>query len=283
MKHNRSAFALVELAMILVVVILFALLIAPMMKQRWNVDGLSQSLENVRGLNMACAQYRADHAGYIPMRGCGYSNGQITGGWDTWNFAGKNCSAFWASGAFDETAFSRFLNPYIAAPIPQPPGYVNTGSGATWTFNDGTPPANLRGKPEIKYCRSPGDIATRQRTWPVATPGVSCYDDVGTSYHLNMLWWSQPGGPAGFTAKYNAGSEAIRRDRGAIGKRPASNFVWISDQIGTIAASSTGTTPGEFGGNNMSVLGFLDGRAQYVALVPGAMSGPGYTFGITWP
>lgn len=40
--------------------------------------------------------------------------------------------------------------------------------------------------------------------------------------------------------------------------------------------------PGEFGGDNMSVVGFLDGRAAYIQVSPDSLIGPGYTFGITW-
>lgn len=288
MALHRRAFTLIELVMVGVIFALITMLLIPAMRQRWNADGLSNSLNNVRQILVACGQYRLDDACRVPARACRYSNGQITGGWDTWNFAGKNCQSYWASasgGVFDESAYSRFLNPYLQASLaPIPPGYINTGSGSTWTFNDGTPTEAQRQSFQVRVCRSPGDIATRQRAWPNATPGISCYNDVGTSYHLTMQWWSQPGGPSNFTSRYNAGMQAISGIGGIFGPRPPSDFVWIQDQMGAIVANSTGANfTGEFGEINRSVSGFLDGRSTYLAMTPGAMSGPGYTFGIAWP
>ncbi len=284
MNRPRTGFSLVELVMVIVVLAVIGLFLAPMMKQRWNADGQSNSVNNVRQILQANEQYRWDHANRVPMRGSRYQNGQIQGGWDTWHVAGKNCSSFWAGGAFDEHAYNRFLNPYLQDALPpMPVGYSNTGSGATWNFNQGTITALQRTSFRVKVCRSPGDIATRQRNWPVATPGVSCYDDVGSSYHVNMNWWDIPGGPSNFTAKFDAGTRAISKLPRRLVTRLPSNFVWLTDQIGTLAVWTTTTTPGEFGGANMSVVGFLDGRASYMQLSAGAMSGPGYTFAITWP
>jgi type II secretory pathway pseudopilin PulG len=271
---------MIELAMIAVIAIVLAMILLPAMKQRWNADGQSVSINNNRWILAACAEYRLDHADRVPMRGSGYSNGQITGGWDTWSFAGKNCNVWWLSGPFDESAYSRFLNPYLQANvIPVPPGYANTGSGATWTFQDGIPTAQQRATYQVKACRSPGDVTTRQRSWPNPTPGVSCYDDVGSSYHVNMMWWDQPGWPSSFTGRYNAGTLAISGIQGKFGVRRPSDFAWITDQVGTVVPNLfSGTVEGEFGGANMSVIGYLDGRAAYTPLVTGASFGPGYTF-----
>jgi type II secretory pathway pseudopilin PulG len=288
MTSHKRAFTLIELLMVGVVLIVLALLLLPAMKQRWNADGLTTSLNNVRQILVACGEYRLDKANRVPMRGTGYSNGQITGGWDTWNFAGKNCDVFWASssgGVFDENAYGRFLNPYLAPALPPvPAGYLNVGSGATWTFNDGTITPQQRAFYGVKVCRSPGDVRTYQPNWPTPTISRSGYNDVGTSYLLNMKWWSQPGGPANFTARYNAGTQAINNgNHGVFGKKQASDFVWIHDQIADIVANTaTGNIVGEFGGNNMSVFGYQDGRAAYTEVLHNVLSGPGYTFGITW-
>lgn len=288
MTSHRRGFTLIELVLVAAICGVLAMLLLPAMKQRWNADAQKISINNVRQILAACAEYRLDHAGRVPMRGCAYSNGQITTGWDTWNFAGKNCDSWWLSGyggAFDESAYSRFLNPYLQANVaPIPPLYVNTTTPLGWTFNDGMPTLAQRQSFGVKVCRSPGDIATRQRNWPLETPGISCYNDIGTSYHLNMVWWDQPGAPSGsFTTRYDAGTQAISRNPGALGGRAPSDFVWITDQVGTMVPSFfSGAFPGEFGGDNMSVVGFLDGRAGYIPLVTSSLSGPGYTFGIAW-
>jgi type II secretory pathway pseudopilin PulG len=288
MSHpsNRRGFTLTDLIVVLVIFML-VLLLPGVMKQRWNAGALTQSLDNVRHILAACGQYRLDHAWRVPMRCSRYTNGN-GGGWDTWNYAGKNCNEFWyggLGGSFDESAYGRVLNPYIQSGfIPVPAGYVNVGTGSTWTFNEGTPTAAQRSSFQVKACRSPGDVATRQRSWPVPTPGTSTYNDIGTSYVLNMKWWEQAGPPPLFTLHYNAGTEKISGlARNGIANRAAETFVWISDTTAEVVANSNWTVTGEFGGLNRSVLGFLSGSAAYKTVIPQAMSGPGYTFAIPWP
>lgn len=275
----RRAFTAVELAAVLVTLLVVLLFAPALMKKQWNASGLKASLRNLHILLDVTAQYRAANSDRVPMRGCGYQQGQITGGWDTWNFAGKNCSTFWLGGPFDESAYSRALNAYLPhTNIPIPTGYVNTGSGATWNFQDGTPSNLDRLTFQMKVCKSPGDVATRQRVWPNITPGVSCYDDVGTSYHINMDWWDHGSGwPSNFTQHFNAGTELIRRIRGQDNARP---FAWLTDQNAMIIASSQPnfTMQGEFGGTNMSTLGFLAGDADYMQITPNTGNGQGYTF-----
>jgi hypothetical protein len=135
---------------------------------------MSNSLNNVRQLLVATSAYRLDHADRVPLRGRSYGNGQLNG-WDTWHFAGKNCDAYWQTnfgGGFDEHVHWRFLNPYVqASPAPVPSGFVNTGSGPTWNFQQGTLTAQQRTSFTVKACRSPGDVGTRQRTWPTPRGG----------------------------------------------------------------------------------------------------------------
>lgn len=279
MKDRTRAFTMIELVMVVVVISTIAVLLLPAMKRRWNAGAEVDSIKNVRQILRANAQYRLDHADRVPMRGASYSNGQITGGWDTWHHAGKNCDQFWQAtgGAFDESAFGRFLNPYLSTTLaPMPPGYINTGAGATWTFRSGTPTVQQRAAFKMEVCRSPGDVATRQRNWPLATPGVSCYNDVGTSYLVNMKWWDTSGFPGNFTQRFNAGVSAISAIRASAWFRPLNNYVWIHDQVADVVPySGSSVTPGEFGGKNMSVCGYLDGRAAYIKLVPNALFGPG--------
>lgn len=289
MVLHRRAFTMIEAVMVAVILAVLAILLLPAMKQRWNADGQSHSINNVRQLLVATGEYRLDNLDRVPIRATGYSNGQINGGWTAWSFAGKNCDFFWQTSFADEKAYWRFLNPYVQSAMPIiPVGSVNSGSGATWTFIQGTITPQQRAAFQVKVCRSPGDVATRQRAWPNPTAGISGYTDVGTSYHQNMFWWNQPGGPTNFTAKFNAGAEAMRRmpnaQKVATGGEPPVDYVFIHDQIGGVVPSLfSGGIPGEFGGTNMSVVGYLDGRSAYIEMKPNALSGPGYTLGFPWP
>jgi prepilin-type N-terminal cleavage/methylation domain-containing protein len=281
--RSRPGFTLVELVMALVIISVLVVALLPMASRVSRQDSRKvASRNNLRQILEARAAFSDDHAGQMPMRGAQYSFGQMSG-WDAWHFGGKNCNIYWqslSSGLFDESAFSRPLNAYlIGFDIPQPIGYVNTGSGTTWNFHHGTATSQQRASLEIPVFRSPGDRATIQRTWPNPTPGVSCYNDVGTSYLLNMKWSSMPGLPSNFTARFN---EGVNRITLAALRPPPNEYVWIHDQNADRVsnAGSTAMIPGEFGGFNRCMVGFIDGRAEYMALVPGAFSGPGYNF---WP
>jgi hypothetical protein len=122
---------------------------------------------------------------------------------------------------------------------------------------------------QMPVYRSPGDRATCQRNWPNADPSISSYDDVGTSYHLNMKWWDQPGLPAGFSQRY---LEGVRRIKLATEFDPTGKFVWIHDQttdvVANAAVGSIGAM-GEFGEKNKSVHAYMDGRVNYNLVKPG--------------
>src|ERR1051326_9034240 len=143
---RRRAFTLIEAAAAVVVVSVLLIVLVPIGSQSRNAGALHDSMQNVATLMAATHRYVLDHAGQPPMRACGYSNGQITGGWDSWNYGGKNAdsqSSFWTTnygGIYDEPAYCRPLNPYVDPErFRVPVGYVNTGSGSTWTFVHGHP------------------------------------------------------------------------------------------------------------------------------------------------
>lgn len=293
MAGSRRAFTLVEAVISVLLVALLLILMLPLRARSAQPAGLVVSLNNVRRIIQAHWDYRNSNADQVPMRGSRYSNGQLQG-WDNWSNWGKNTRQPWttvAGGLFDQSAYSRALNSYIYPDvgIARPQNYVNTGSGSTWTFNGGTPLPADRANLQLPAFRSPGDSVTYQGNiggvpYGQANPALSGYDDIGTSYMVNMKWWDQPDlAGLSFTPRFNAGVARIR----ALTSTPAiQTFVWVSDQICDVVAfnpaPSTGR-PGEFGGTNMSVCGFLDGRADYIEIIPGAFSGPGYTLNVPPP
>jgi len=169
--------------------LLLALLIPAAGASR-RISALDQSIRNCRDIGKASSQFMHDHRNEPPFK-MSFNFGKISG-WYTWSFGGKNCNDYWRDsfgGAFDEPAFSRPLNAYAYpdVDIPEPPGY----DGTPENFNEGNPLDEDRLSLQLPMFKSPRDRATRQRNWPRESQGISCYDDVGTSYLTNMRWWFQ--------------------------------------------------------------------------------------------
>lgn len=293
MKSRTRAFTLIELLVVIAIIALLIGILLPALSKARNASRITISLSNVRQIMLGFATYRSENKDQVPMMGTAYANGAIVGGWDTWNYGGKNCDTFWAGGAFDDPAYTRRLNNYLypGLTLEKPTGHIDIGKGTSptgvgianrgyWTLTRGVPTPEQRASLQMTAYRSPGDKATKQRNWPNETPGITSYDDVGTSYHTNMKWWDQANAnlPSNFTLRFDAG---VRRIRLASEFDPTNKFVWIHDQTADVVAN-TGTGPipgrpqfmGEFGEKNKSVMGYLDARAEYNKMVSGAFYDP---------
>lgn len=286
MPHRR-AFSLIELLVVLAIVALLVSLLLPALGRARNAARISVSLSNCRQIMAAVAAYRHGEKDNLPMR-LSYNSGGVFVGMDAWHYGGKNSSAFWSTapytGVFDEPAYTRFLNPYIypEVVIEKPAGYLGfVRDGHQLKFFKGVVSEEDRENLELPIFRSPGDRFSYQRAWPAADPTVSCYDDVGTSYQLNIRWLYTITGA--FHVTRPAFYEGLRRCRLAEGFDP--NFVFICDQTVDAAAcsqfnvfpvSSRKNWMGEFGEYNKGVMSFLDGRASYLRVSPGEPKGERY-------
>ncbi|MBC7834883.1 MAG: hypothetical protein H7Y88_07260 [Phycisphaerales bacterium] len=262
-QTSRRALSRTELlASIVLASALGAVVIASGARRVWP----DESLNKLRIIGAATATYQADNYGYTPMvmsknpRGFTPPNS----GWCTWAFGGKNNNGpFWypyAGGVFDVEAADRPLNAYTM------PGTVFYAPPLP-----GRLPMNHseRLSAQAEIYRDPADNRTFQRNWPNPTPGVSCYDDIGTSYQTNMEWWSQNFQPGGFEAHFNEGTRRI-----ATGEylNPA-RFVWLTDQFQSIVNNNFSdgfTIVNDYGDTNMSVMLFLDGHSDYHTVFPGS-------------
>ena len=202
--RRRQGFTLIELLVVIAIIALLIGILLPSLKRARDSARMAISLSNCRQILLAQASYRFDKKDQIPMRSGWYNGGAIQS-WDTWHYGGKNAQPAWDGYAnnygFNETAFSRPLNEYVypELKIDQPTGYVNTGRPEVWTYRVGT----VAGVPDrdalqMPVFHSPGDKATFQGPpdgsgipYGKANASKSSYDDVGTSYHLNMKWFTQ--------------------------------------------------------------------------------------------
>lgn len=231
-------------------------------------ERLSESIANLRAIGAAIGQYRADNNGHLPIEWVTRTrrpspDGRGLAGFTTWQFGGKNNHPYWYNaigGGFDIEAADRPLNSYLY------PDY---------TFYAPPAPARLpandptRLTTQARVFRDPADVTGRQRNWPNANPtGISGYDDIGTSYHAQMDWYSQLN-PSGLV-DLNDFREGTRRLAVEQGVDP-SRFVHAFDEFADIVlyAQPGSQIQGNHGTTNQSVTLFADGHTGLVTFRPG--------------
>ncbi len=297
-RKGTSGFTLIELLVVIAIIALLIGILLPALGRARNSSRLAISLSNCRQIVVGQASYRFDKKDQMPMQACGYTNPpnqQVTGGWDTWNYGGKNNYGsggdnYWisANAVFDEPAYCRPLNAYLypATAIDPPNGHAGNHDGRGHVH--GTPTVQDREQLQMPAFKSPGDKFSCQRaSWPNPDPSApSSYNDVGTSYHLNMKWWDQiyqpqisglppiPGISGDFTKSY---IEGARREKLASEFDPSNKFVVLNDQTTDSVANAQIVgfkIMGEYGDVNKSVHSYLDGHVLYNKVYRGCLYDP---------
>ncbi|MFN3166000.1 MAG: type II secretion system protein [Phycisphaeraceae bacterium] len=277
-------FTLIELLVVISIIALLMAILLPVLGAARRDAQLIQSLSNLRQIGTASTAYSAEYKGDVPIDVVTNRNGGA--GWCTWSFGGKFASDYWArhyNGLFDIAPSSRPLNDYLYPGQLHPPvsGYVGQ-NGFTRPGNE-----SERTGLELPVFQSPRDIATMQRGYPNITPGVSCYDDIGNSYHYNVKWYDQIRGEMRRAGQRGGLSGALNIAKGYMKKQhrmQTSRFVLYNDQV--LDAIKSGfnnrglsVVDGEFGLENHSAMVFFDGHASFEEVVPGATSGDNYDLG----
>jgi len=267
-RRRRTGFTLIELLVVISIIVVLVSLLLPALGKARKLANLAVSMANNKQVLTGSFQYRNDANGWPPMgltytRGMEPAPGASLEGWCTWQYAGKNCDAdYWGGRSFDVEAADRPLNEYL---------YPNV------TYNAPNPPLRMPSNNdwrtlELEIFRDPSDKVTYQRSTsfrrdPQPFP-VSSYDDVGTSYHLNMKWWEPVENQVGdFVESYKAGMARIR----AADSFSTSRFVWLNDQYADVVVNNIDEDFQLVNGYkdiNKSVLGFLDGHAAYHEVFP---------------
>lgn len=229
------------------------------------------SLLKLKQLGMATAQYQADNNNYTPItmvyhRGTAPRSPYTSAlGWCGWSYGGKNNHNYWynqSGGAFDVEAADRPLNAYahpgIVFSAPAFPGRMSASDPARTTA-------------QADAFKDPFDTWTFERSWPTITTSISTYNDVGTSYAWNSIWYEQIVRAYPSLTFENKFHEATRRLAQGDGVQP-SRFAWVSDPSLPVVANTSGAAaqiPNWYGAKNYSTMLFLDGRAGYLQTFPG--------------
>jgi prepilin-type N-terminal cleavage/methylation domain-containing protein len=273
---RRGAFTLIELLVVIAIIAVLVAILLPALKNARSASRLVKSMALIQQCNTAGAAYSNDYKGYHPFvlnyqRGIApspdYPNDT---GWCTWSFAGKNCDAYWygfSGGGYDVEAADRPLNPYLFPsvnfPAPEFPMRLE-------------PNHPDRKTPQAEALKDPSDNGTYQRSYALnqnpikQDSSITCYDDVGTSYHLNFKWWPFIRGQ--FSTQKQTMTAGVERVRLA-GEQQSARFVWIHDQYADIVANTLDDQfqlKNGYGDINKSVMGFLDGHVKYQPVYPGA-------------
>lgn len=286
MRSRPRAFSLIELLVVVAVIALLISLLLPALRkakiEAWKVVSMS----NVRQIAMASAMYKAENKGYLPLTPYGsppnaaaaalYSSPTNIGdkGFCTWSAWGKYCSAtYWANDPMDVPPASRPLNSYLGAEPPSP--------------NNNLAQRKLY---QVLVCRDPSDKVGHQRNWsgqkdPVENAdGLSCYDDVGTSYHWQAGWhyqakwgrnrdsWTLGPGQQGISV-FRYGTERLK----AADSYVTSRMIFVQDEWADITMyreDPNARVRNWYGDINRSVVAFLDGHAKYQRMIPGGGISP---------
>jgi prepilin-type N-terminal cleavage/methylation domain-containing protein len=275
--HKPRGFTLIELLVVIAVIALLISLLLPALGKTRLEAQKTISLSNLRQIGVSGSQYQNDNKSMLPVVPTGVPVPPITNAWVTWGGWGKCCdaadtsSSFWsqAGGVFDIAPAARPLNAYM---YPDHLPDLSERAGARKIF-------------QMPALRDPSDKIGHQQTWDafqstfgVANPNVdgsSCYDDVGTSYLLQIKWFFQTSAYLGgdWTKAWRLGSRRLSLSDGFMPAR----MIWVNDEYCDITinqVSDTARIKNGYGDINRAGVCFLDTHARYLKMIPGGEGDP---------
>lgn len=264
----------------------------------------------MREITIAAREYAIDNNDRFPMsaaRGGDIARGATA--YCSWMFGGATTHPYWArrraqwssplqdkTGGFNriptqlafEAGYGRphdlpGLNTYI---YPELITYYEPAPRSSHPLATSTTPAERK---ELEIFNCPSDVSTFQRSFSqlsyrspeeVRNTSISTYDDVGTSYQLNISWVismkqeypfrSFPLAPGeNYTeAIYEKGLDMFR----AGSARVPNNFAWLKDEVADVITSYAWSMTGMHGGTNRTKLAFFDGSVRYLEVKPGELN-----------
>jgi len=271
---KARGFTLIELLVCIFVIGVLVGLVVPGLDRVRERGLLTQSIANMHQVTLGGGAYQQDYKDRLPFTPV-FQRGSVAGatsgpleGLCPWSFAGANNAATWAGRAFDVEAADRPMNAYVAAGLSLDAPAAPETMGANDTAR----------RLQIPVLRTRGFEDSLEHTYPgepAQTTGVTCCDDVGTSYLLNLRWLDGFDGDA--VKKVEAGSQTLVS---SIGRIRTDRFAWVTDQSGE--ALPRLTPPGfewnnAFDDDDQSVMGFLDAHVAYVKIEAGRTSGKDFT------
>lgn len=246
----RAGFTLAELVVVLALVVLVAPLVAGSLRNAAEETRIAACLSNLSQLGRATQVYFADFDGQFP---CYTVYSGSSGGLCGWQYGGRTASDWWRdhhSGLFFIRATERPLNEYLLGAQVQP----DIVEGDTVVRRTPMP-----------MLRCPSDRSSNQRRYGIGTDddlwAISCYDDVGTSYHYNICLIL--GTTVGACCSPWNGRAVQLAVRDGFEDRPEEIVWYVEDPVDWGLANGT-MEIGNHGAFSQHSIGFLDGHAAYI-------------------
>ncbi len=260
----RRAVTLIDVVVLLGVGALLVPLVVPCVINAQEQGRIGQCLANLRTLGVANDMYLGDWGNEYPTI---INRVEGTIGFASWFYGGKTTDEYWltpASGVFYSRAVDRPFNPYLLGGRTEPD--VMMGN-------------EVIGRTEVPVLACPSDDITQMRAWDFTgegiVPGLSTYDDVGTSYHwnyhaimeTNIDEWENDG---------SGWKMLVRSVLAASAQRQPDSFIWYIEGPLDYAAYYQESAVGFHGEMDTHSVGFRDGHAEYRYIDPTRWCGPGW-------
>ncbi len=254
--RRPHGFTLVELLIVIAVIGILIGVLLPALANAKEAGRKVMSLKQMRDLTAAALTYTYDHDEQWPVIPAIFKPDRYRVAFVSFNYGGKTSSDHWFGPNYIEVQ-DRLLNEYVypdkrlADPEPGPNGEQR--------------------RLELPAYRCPSDQRTFQRNfWRTGEPDpISSYDDVGTSYHMNVKWW--------FASARGGENDLERWERTRFQFRKGglggpSRFVWLYDQIMDVVTITARSFEGDHGGTNKAKVAFMDGHVEYLRVEPGEVN-----------
>jgi prepilin-type N-terminal cleavage/methylation domain-containing protein len=283
-KAKKSGFTLIELLVVMSIIALLVSILLPGLSSARQMAKRAQCMSNMRQVTIAMSGYVLEFSGFpilMTQSGAGV-------GWATWTYGGwggRN-RAYWqgqAGGMWNIPTERRPLSAYMLMPPNADPGKEGPGPDNVWGTTDDR-------YIEMKMFECPNDFGSRQgEFWDTAllqdASRITGYDDVGTSYHMNMAWYFTY--PGTLAQRVAIGHDLWRRKL----TQDASRFLTVYEdpfdrainEGATNGSGPTGTlTMGFHRQFSKHVMGYLDGHVEYSKVNTKKCRGPNWTVVDEW-
>jgi prepilin-type N-terminal cleavage/methylation domain-containing protein len=267
-EASARGFTMIELLVVVAIIAILLGILLPALRGARESSRLAQCMSNMRQLSVGAMLYAEDQKdGMWPVIPTWeFEDGDTE--FDSWKYGGKTADNWWLTsygGRLRHPIETRKLNPYVVPDV---------------SMRDTS--LDIRTPLPIFECPSDNGSYQRQAWFPVRPgfgkdPRMSCYDDVGTSYHMNTKWFriaiDESGRyppPNGQGRSKQAIWKAVQFQFRNASTTAPSRYIWLHDQTMDVAAIAALKVKGDHGEWSRSSASFMDGHVEYIEAIPGA-------------